>query len=47
MLRLWRLYRDLWRKTGVIACRPQDLPEHLRGPMKAWADDVYGGRDGR
>jgi hypothetical protein len=43
---MWKLCRALWQRRGVIACRPSELPEGLREQMQAWADDMYGGRDG-
>ena len=45
--RLWRLCRNLWRESGTIAVRPQELPEPLRGQLKAWAEDQYGVRHGQ
>ena len=43
--RAWRWCRDLWRQCGTIAVRLEQLPEELRGPMRAWANDEYGERD--
>lgn len=42
--RIWRWCRDLWVVRGTIVARPEELPEHLRGPMVAWAEETYGRR---
>lgn len=42
--RVWRWYRDLWVEQGTIVARPEDLPEHLRGPLVDWANEAYGER---
>ena len=42
--RIWRKCRDLWVEQGTIAVKPEELPEELRGPLVAWAEDQYGER---
>lgn len=42
--RIWAKCRDLWVEQGTIAVKPEELPEELRGPLVAWADDNYGER---
>ena len=42
--RVWRRCRDLWLDCGTIAVKPDELPEELRAPMVAWANDTYGER---
>lgn len=42
--RIWRWCRELWVQRGTIVARPDELPEHLRGPMVAWAEETYGER---
>lgn len=42
--RIWRWCRDFWVEQGTIAVKPDELPEELRGPMVAWADETYGER---
>lgn len=40
--RVWRWCRDLWVKQGTIVAKPGELPEELREPLVAWANDTYG-----
>ena len=42
--RIWRWCRDLWVEQGTIVAKPDELPEELRGPLVAWADETYGER---
>lgn len=42
--RIWSKCRDLWVEQGTIAVKPDELPDHIRGPLVAWAEDTYGER---
>jgi hypothetical protein len=42
--RLERLRRQAWQKAGVIAVKPQELPEDLAERLQEWADETYGRR---
>lgn len=42
--RVERLRRDAWRKCGMIAVDPVELPEPLATDMRKWAEDQYGAR---
>lgn len=42
--RLWRLCRNMWVTQGTIVVKPAELPDGLRAPMEAWANDQFGER---
>lgn len=45
--RVWRWCRELWVEQGTIAVRPDELPEEIREPLVAWANETYGYRRGK
>lgn len=42
--RLFAWCRDLWTDHGTIVAKPNELPDHLREQMVAWANETYGRR---
>ena len=42
--RIEKLRREAWRRAGIVAVTPAELPEPLRTQLQAWARDTYGER---